>query len=213
MASACAPVRCWSARVARCDERLGQQLDRASRAPAGAAAGPSAARLAVGGSGDCLISSMISSMSPTARIRPSRMWARWRALRSRKLRPPADDLLAVVDEHARSAALQLQRPRLAVDQGDVDHREVDLQRRVLVELVDARRRRRRRASARPRSGSRACGRTRRGRRRCRGCVPSLTHSAMRSLIVRAEHLVGDLVDDDRASCRFLLLDVHAGRGR
>ena len=90
---------------------------------------------AVGTSGYFLMISMISSMSATAQDQAFQDVRRWRARRSRNIvRRRMTSLRCSMKPT--SISLQAQRPRRAVDQGDVDDAEGRLQRRVLVELVD-----------------------------------------------------------------------------
>ena len=76
---------------------------------------------------------MTSSMSQTAKMRPSRRWACWRASSKQVLGSPPDDITAVVDA-AVDQRSQAEGSWPAVDQCDVDDRVRRLERRVLIEL-------------------------------------------------------------------------------
>ena len=97
--------------------------------------------LAAGRSSDARMAAMIWSIRSSALIRPSTMWARLRASSRRNSRPAGDDLDLVVEVgHQRVA--QVERAGDAVDQGHRVDREVGLQRRALVEVVEDHQRRR-----------------------------------------------------------------------
>ena len=97
-----------------------------------------AAMSAVAGRGPVLRAAdgaMISSMTSRALSRPSTMWARSCGLREPELRAAADDLDLVVDVGLQRLH-EVERAGHAVDQGHRVHREVRLQRGVLVEVVE-----------------------------------------------------------------------------
>ena len=96
------------------------------------------------------------------------MWARCWALSQQELRPPADDLLAVLDVSAGSAPCRPSVRGWRLTSAMLMIAEGDLQRRVLVELVDDHVRVGVALQLDDQAAWRARGRTRRGRRRCRG---------------------------------------------
>ena len=84
---------------------------------------------------------MTSSMTSTALSRPSTMWARSWAFFEAELGPAADDLDLVLDVGLQRLH-EVERAGDAVDEGHRVDREVRLQRRVLVEVVEDDERRR-----------------------------------------------------------------------